>query len=482
MISRRQLLRNSAVALAASAAPSFANPATKPNPVQNVLWILVDDLGSQDLGCYGAEFNQTPRIDAFAKESLKFTNGYSAHPVCTPTRASVQTGNNPCRKAINITAFQEMPASQITIAEKLKQQKFRTYYLGKWHLGNSGSQLPEGQGYDVNIAGNGWGQPMKGYYSPWGMKNLPNGPKGEYLTDALTQKSVDLLKTHKAKHAEKPFFMQLAFYQVHTPIQPCKRYLEHFQARRDKFLKEGKLKAKRPSREERGGRTSLQSGNVNFATMLACADESIGKVLDTLKDLGYDKNTLVILIGDNGGLSTLKKRIFGKKRDWPPTCTLPFRAGKGWCYEGGTRIPFLVRIPGMTSAGKASDTPAWTADLYPTTMGLLGLSAPKGQCLDGVDLAPVVANPEAELKRAHPMVWFYPHPHGSGWPGGCAIRDGKWKLLCVDKSWELYDLDTDVAESKNLITSNPAKAKALRGKLEAYLKTARGSLFKPLPE
>ena len=184
MISRRQLLRNSAVALAASIVPAMAKPAAKPSPVQNVLWIVVDDLGSQDLGCYGAQFNQTPHIDALAETSLRFTNGYSAHPVCTPTRVSIQTGNNPCREAINITSFQKMPTSQVTIAETLKQQqKFRTYYLGKWHLGAGPTQLPEGQGYDVNIAGGGRGQPKKGYYSPWGMNNLPDGPEGEAPLD-----------------------------------------------------------------------------------------------------------------------------------------------------------------------------------------------------------------------------------------------------------------------------------------------------------
>jgi arylsulfatase A-like enzyme len=483
MISRRQLLRNSAVALAASIVPAMAKPAAKPSPVQNVLWIVVDDLGSQDLGCYGAQFNQTPHIDALAETSLRFTNGYSAHPVCTPTRVSIQTGNNPCREAINITSFQKMPTSQVTIAETLKQQqKFRTYYLGKWHLGAGPTQLPEGQGYDVNIAGGGRGQPKKGYYSPWGMNNLPDGPEGEYLTDALTRKAVELLRTHKAKHVDQPFFMQMAFYQVHTPIDPCKRYLKHFQNRKADFVKAGKLKLQAPTRTEGGGVTNLQGGNVNFATMLACTDESIGKILATLKALGYDKDTLVVLVGDNGAFTTISKSYAGKKPDIPPACALPLRAGKGWCYEGGVRVPFLVHVPGMPSAGKTSAAPAWTADLYPTTLGLLGLDVPKGQCLDGVDLAPIVATPDAKLNRSSPIVWFYPHRHSSGWPGGMAIRDGQWKLLRVSRRWELYDLEADVAESKNLVQSNPAMFKTLRAKLEAYLKTARGALFKPLPK
>jgi len=334
----------------------------------NFVFILVDDLGWADLGCYGSSFHETPNIDHLAGESLRFTSAYAACPVCSPTRASIMTGKYPARIGVTdwIAGRQshnpglpsdkllardfelEMKLEEVTIAEALKQAGYSTFFAGKWHLGQDSIYWPEYQGFDINKGGWRVGWPAGGYFSPYINPRLESGPDGECLTDRLTDESIRFLEDR----GKEPFFLYLSFYTVHNPQQGKPELIE-------KYEKKIKSMALDPEAMETidqewikyaapGGRyvERVQQGHPVYASMIETLDTNVGKLMKRLEELELDKNTIVFFMSDNGGLST---------SEGSPTSNLPLRGGKGWMYEGGIREPMFIKWPGSGSEGRVSD-------------------------------------------------------------------------------------------------------------------------------
>ena len=455
-------------------------------PIQephNIVFILVDDLGWTDLGYSGSSFYETPHIDDLSTRSVVFTNAYASSPVCSPTRAAIMTGLHPSR--LNITDWipgadpkdrmllgpqdlNELPLARKTIAEVLKDQGYHTFFAGKWHLGNQGYH-PEDQGFDYNFGGHHKGQPPGGYYSPYDNPKLVDGPEGEYLTDRLTDESIKFIADHK----EKPFLLFLSYYTVHTPIQASKRHVEKFQSKLKTLADSDVL-----TEVDKSGRTTLNQVNADYASMVFALDENVGRLINYLKDQDLYENTTIIFTSDNGGLSTLDS-------DWNrfgPTSVRPLRGGKGWLYEGGIRVPLLVKKAGYNGKDVQNDMPIVSHDLFPTILSLTGTTGPHEHQLDGSDLSFVLNDQDHSVERT--IYWDYPHYHGSGWRPGGAIRDGNWKLIQFYETdeLELYDLSADLSETNDLSNIQVEKAAELRKKLEDWRKNLEVQRPKANPE
>ncbi|WP_340111134.1 sulfatase [Maribellus mangrovi] len=431
----------------------------------NFVFILVDDLGWADVKCnYPESFYDTPNIDKLAESGVRFTQAYAANPVCSPTRAAIMTGKHPNR--VNITDWipgndpkkrpllgpqdaDELALDEVTIAEKLKEKGYKTGFIGKWHLGKKGF-YPEDQGFDSNIGGYHMGHPPGGYYSPYNNPKLPDGPEGEYLTDRLANEGIKFIKENK----ENPFFLYLAFYTVHTPIQAAKSSIEKYKAKRETLNIE-----EVPFREEGEGWTKMLQEDAPYASMVNAMDENVGRILAALKEHGLDENTWIIFTSDNGGLSTLY-------RPNAPTSNGPLRAGKGWCYEGGIRVPLIIAGPDVADPGRTTETPAISMDYFTTILNLAEIDHKDN---DGQNLLPILTN-EGSLDRDE-LFWHYPHYHGSAWTPGSAIRKGDWKLVLFyeDDHVELYNLANDPGESTNITEQNPEKVSELQKLLEVHL-------------
>ncbi len=450
--------------------------ASRPPP--NVVFILVDDLGWADLGGYGSTFHKTKNLDRFAKSSLVFTNAYSASPVCSPTRASILTGKHPSRvritdwipgddpkdrKLLGPQDLHELPLAEVTLAEAFKQQGYTTFFAGKWHLGGEGF-LPEDQGFDSNIGGIDKGQPPGGYYAPYQNPKLPDGPEGEYLTDRLTSESMRFMEENK----DQPFFLFLSYYTVHTPIQANKEYVDHYRTKLS-GLQDTVVHLK----PEHTGLTVRNQANPAYASMVHALDVNVGRLLDKLEALALSENTIVVFTSDNGGLSTLAGNRVA------PTSVKPLRAGKGWCYEGGIRVPLMIRMPGMENRGTTCEVPVVSYDFYPTLLDMAGIPLLPEQHRDGVSLLPLLHG-EKEISR-DAIFWDYPHYHGSAWTPGAAILMDHWKLIEFYETddVELYNLSEDIEETQNLAAKYPEKVDALRQKLRETQNDA-GSEF-PVP-
>ncbi|MFC2115293.1 sulfatase [Bacteroidota bacterium] len=426
----------------------------------NIVFILVDDLGWKDLGCYGSGFYDTPNLDELAEHSIRFTNAYSASPVCSPTRAAIMTGKHPAR--INITDWipgmsvsrakdpklitpediHNLPLEEITLAETFKEEGYRTFFAGKWHLGETEEFWPEFQGFDINRGGIDWGQPKRitggnAYYSPYNNARLENGPDGEYLTDRLTDESILFVKSA----GDDPFFLYLAFYTVHTPIMGCDQYDELYLKKSNQLPDGGNM----ITRQEHSVQTRINQSDPKYAAMVRSLDTNVGRLIDELKESGQLDNTIIVFTSDNGGLTTSNG----------PTSVIPLRAGKGWCYEGGIRVPLMISFPGSANPGKTCDVPAISMDFYPTLLELAGLVPNPGQHRDGMSLVPFLEDPDKDISRT--LVWHFPHYHGSAWRPGSAIREDKWKLIefYEDNKLELYDLNNDLEEQNDLSSKYP---------------------------
>lgn len=449
----------------------------------NFLFFLVDDLGWADIGAFGSKYHKTPNIDALADSGMKFTNGYAACPVCSPTRASIITGRHPVR--VNVTdwipGFQASKAynprflhvddrdnldlKEVTIAEALKEEGYQTFFAGKWHLGSEG-HLPTDQGFDFNIGGHHRGSPPGGYYSPWSNPYLKSKKKEEYLTERLTEESIQFLKERKK---DSPFLLYLSYYNVHTPIQPYKKRVGEYQKRAEEMFT-----GDTPTISERRGVSRGRQDSPDFASMVAAVDDSVGAILQSLEDLGMAEDTVVMFFSDNGGLCT--------KPTAGPTSNLPLRAGKGWLYEGGIREPMIIRAPGITDSGSVCDVPVMSTDFFPTILDLAGMPSQPEVHADGVSLVPLL---KGDKETEHePLVWHYPHYHGSTWTPGAAIRDGDWKLIEFYEfdEVELYNLKDDIGEKNDLSKSNPEKLAELRKKLSQWQKDMGASELKPNPD
>jgi arylsulfatase A-like enzyme len=440
----------------------------------NVVVFLVDDLGQRDLGCYGSTFYETPNVDRLAKEGTKFLNGYSTCPVCSPTRSSMLTGRYPARtKVTDYIGAAKVPSAwtrntlllpapyqdhldleETTLAEQLKTQGYATFFTGKWHLGGE-EFFPEKQGFDINLGGLDRGGPYggKGYFSPYGNPKLPDGPPGEHLPDRLASEACKFIESH----AKQPFLAYFSFYDVHTPLMARPDLQKKYEEKRARLGLEAKFAQEGP-REVR-----IVQEHAVYAAMVEAMDLAVGKVLAKLDELSLADSTLVIFTSDNGGLST---------SEGSPTSNLPLRAGKGWLYEGGIRVPWIARLPGVIPAGKESAVPITSADLMPTIVdacqlpnNLVGSSKVDGRSW-------WEAATETKPAEERPLFWHYPHYGNQGGAPGSAVRSGKWKLIrwYEGPTMELFDLETDPSETKNVADQHPDQAKALTEQLEAWIK------------
>ena len=445
----------------------------------NFLFFLVDDMGWADIGANGSKFHETPHIDRLAKSGMRFTQGYAAGSVCSPTRASIMTGKHPVR--VNITDWipgqsnrptnpllhpedrHSLALEEVTIAEALKQNGYQTFFAGKWHLGKEG-EWPTDQGFDVNIGGHHKGSPPGGYYAPWTNPALKAKKKDEYLTERLTNESAKFLES---RDKSKPFLLYLSYYNIHTPIQPYKKRIDHYKAKSEK-----NFTGPTPTEPEHDGKTRMRQDNPALASMVAAVDDSVGVLLDKLEELKIKENTVVIFFSDNGGLSTLGR--IG------PGCNKPLRAGKGWLYEGGIREPTIISAPGITKPGSISKKPIISMDFFPTILDLAGLPLQPELHVDGNSLLEQLKGNDSGERT---LYWHYPHYHGSTWKPGAAIREGNWKLIEFYhyNNFELYDLSNDLGEQNDLSKSNPHKAKELRAKLNKWQKKMNAKMPTPNP-
>ncbi|MGK7397142.1 MAG: sulfatase [Candidatus Cyclobacteriaceae bacterium M3_2C_046] len=449
---------------------------TEENP-PNVVFILVDDLGYKDLGVYGSTFYDTPHLDSLAGVSTRFTNAYAASPVCSPTRAALMTGKDPVR--VNITDWipghkleyvdnpnlvppediHNLPLSEITLAEAFKDHGYKTFYAGKWHLGETADYWPQQQGFDINKGGHHKGSPPGGYYSPYKNPRLENGPEGEYLTDRLTDESIQFIENNQ----DSSFFLYLAFYTVHTPIQGCEKYDAYYQQKKKQLPNQGEVKILQDGRLT----TRINQSDAKYAAMVRSMDENVGRLLRKLNDLRLAENTIIVFTSDNGGLTA-------RGSNPGPTAVYPLRAGKGWLYEGGVRVPLIIKTPGQ-QIGQITEQPAISMDLFPTVLQLAGLPRLPEQPQDGQSLMPYLKEPAQVDERT--LVWHYPHYHGTTWRPGSAIRQGDWKLIefYEKDTVELYNLKDDEGENINRSIELPEKAKELRGLMHEYIKARNGN-------
>ncbi len=454
----------------------------------NFVFILVDDLGYMDVGCNNRDsFYETPNINRLARGGMRFTNGYAACPVCSPTRYSIMTGKYPSR--VDATNFfsgtragrflpavlnDRMPLAEVTIAEALKEHGYATFFAGKWHLGPTEEFWPVNQGFDVNMGGWSRGGPYGGkrYFSPYGNPRLADGPPGEHLPDRLATETAKFIEANK----DGPFLAYLSFYSVHTPLIGRPDLVEKYKAKAERLglnqrqqfaLEEQVLPVKQPRRVR-----SVQSHAV-YAAMVESMDQAVGKVLDRLAELGLANNTAVILMSDNGGLST---------SEGSPTSNLPLRGGKGWLYEGGIRAPLIIRWPTVTPPGSTCDVPVISTDFYPTMLAMAGLPPRPLQHLDGKSLVPLLRGDDT-LKR-DALFWHYPHyANQGGFPGG-AVRTGDWKLIerFEDGRVHLYNLNDDLGERADVASANPQRVAAMRNRLHAWYREVDAKLLRPKPD
>ncbi len=440
-------------------------PARKPN----FIFILADDLGWKDLGCYGSTFFKTPNIDRLASEGVKFTDAYAACPVCSPTRASILTGKYPARlhltdwlpgqaskpdqKLQRPNFLNHLPLEEETIAEKLKMAGYVTATIGKWHLGGAGFE-PEKQGFDLNIAGNAAGTPAS-YFFPYQSKrgNLPKleqGKKNEYLTDRLTDEALKFFETNQTK----PFFLYLPHFAVHTPLIGKPKLIAKY---RDAI------------------KSSAAQTNAVYAAMIESLDESVGRILEKLKQLKLSDNTIVFFTSDNGGLSSNEG---GAKA----TSNAPLRDGKGYLHEGGIRVPLIVKWPGGTKAKSVCDTPVSSIDYFSTITEMVRGEATKNPTVDGVSLVPLLKQTTNKFSRE--LYWHYPHYSNQGGVPSGAIRDGDFKLIENYETGrlELYNLKDDLSETKNLANENAKKANELEQKLDLWRRNVDAQMMLPNPD
>jgi len=421
-----------------------ASAASRP---PNVILIVADDLGWTDLGCYGSDLYRSPEIDRLARDGMRFVSNYSACTVCSPTRAALLTGQSPARlhvtdwipglppsnpKLVVPEFTKHLPLEVKTLAECLHDAGYATASIGKWHLGGP-EFYPEHHGFDLNVGGNDQPQPRPGYFAPYAIDTIKQGPKGEYITDRLGREAVDFIQAN----AQRPFFLYMPHFAVHLPIQGKKKLVAKYQQR----VHDG-----------------MRHTNAGYAAMIDSMDQTVGEIRKTLESLNLADDTIIIFTSDNGG------RI-------PTSSNAPLRAGKGSCYEGGVRVPLIVYWPGKTTPDSECDVPTISMDLYPTILSMAGLPLPADQSCDGVSLVPLLRD-NGKLEDRN-LYWHYPHyqhyqkegttPYG-------AVREGDWKLIeHYDGSpLELYDVRQDIGEKDNQAASHPDLAKSLQEKLQAW--------------
>ncbi len=419
----------------------------------NVIFILADDLGWTDLACYGSGYYETPNIDKLAAQGMRFTNGYSCAPNCAPTRAALMTGQYQPRTGVYtvggidrfdwesrplrpIDNVQNLPKEKVTIADSMKRAGYATAMFGKWHLGSSAEYHPSKRGFDEALV-------TSGKHFNFELDPPVEYPKGQYLADFLTDRAVEFI----TKNKDKPFFLYLPHFGVHAPHQA-----------------KPELIAKFKDKPSAGGHH-----DPTYAAMIYSVDESVGRIMATLEELGLSKDTLIVFSSDNGGVGGYISS--GVSNNKGITDNAPLRGGKGMLYEGGVRVPYIFRWPGKIAAGSVCDDPILSVDMHPTLIALAGGKPPENQPLDGVDLnKALTSNDRKALERD--IFWHFPGYLGAGenqWrtlPGG-AIRHGDFKLIefFEDGRLELYNLKDDPSQKNNLTKDLPGLTNSLHARL-----------------
>lgn len=417
----------------------------------NFVFVLVDDMGWTDVSCFGSKFYETPNIDKLAAQGMKFTQAYSNCTVCSPSRASILTGKYCAR--LHITDWipghvrpqaklsvpdwtMYLPLEEMNLARRLKMAGYATASIGKWHLGGP-TYYPDKQGFDINFGGTDRGQPPT-YFAPYKISTIPDGPVGEFLSDRLTAEAVKFIESNK----DHPFFLYLPHFAVHQPIAGKKSVIEKFKAKVDP--------------------TNPQHSPV-YAALVESVDDSVGQIMQKLDELKLSDHTIIVFTSDNGGLL-------------PVTNNLPLRAGKGSAYEGGVRVPMIVRWPGVTKAGSECTTPVMGMDFYPTFLEIAGLSDDAVHAADGESLVPLLRQ-SGPLKRTS-IYWHYPHYHPGGATPYSAVRDGDFKLILFYETGntKLFNLKDDIGETKDLAPQQPDVVARLRQNLETWRQSVGAQL------
>ena len=440
----------------------------------NIIFILMDDMGWMDLGCYGSTFYETPNLDRLSAEGMRFTDAYASCPVCSPSRASVMTGKYPATLGITnwigandrgklkeVPYVDHLPLEETSIATRLSGLGYRTWHVGKWHLGER-PYYPDRHGFDVNVGGCDWGMPKNGYFSPYGIETLEDGPEGEYLTDRLTDEAIGLIRNNAAG---RPFFLNLWHYSVHTPIEAKEEDIVRFRRKAaelglDKIepMAEGECFPCEHKKHLRVQRRIIQSDPV-YAAMIYNLDWNIGRLLEALEATGQRDNTVIFFTSDNGGLSTA---------EGSPTCNFPLSEGKGWMYEGGIREPLIVSWPGVIPEGSVCNVPVSSVDFYPTLAELAGADPNEDPGVEGESLVPLLTG-NGELER-EAIYWHYPHYGNQGGTPFSSVRKGDYKLIefYEDNRVELYNLREDMSERTNLAEALPDRVRELRALLDNW--------------
>ncbi len=451
----------------------------------NIVFILADDLGWRDLSCEGSPIYESPNIDRIANEGMRFTQGYAACQVCSPSRASILTGKTPPRHGITDwigarsgIAWRDterhnkllppdydhgLRNEEITFVQVLKDSGYRTFFGGKWHLGDEGNH-PEQFGFEVNVGGWRVGSPSGGYFSPYKNPKLEDGPDGESLPIRLGTETANWIEAHK----NEPFLAYLSFYSVHGPIQTSQdRWAKYREKATERGLVDSRFIMDRnlPVRQ-------VQDCTI-YGGMVEAMDDAVGIVLDRLDQLGLADNTIVCFTSDNGGVSS---------GDSFPTSNLPLRGGKGRQWEGGIREPFHIKAPGITEPGSTCDVPVSGIDYYATFLELAGLDIPDQQVVDGLSLAPLLKGESDSTLSERDLFWHYPHYGNQGGDPSAMIRSQNWKLIHYfeDGHDELYDLDNDEGERSDISGAHPDRARELRGRLYTRLEEVDAKF--PIPD
>ncbi|MCP4642047.1 MAG: sulfatase [bacterium] len=459
ILSRRGFLRRSMSAAAAMAsAAGCATAGSAPTRKPNIVFMLIDDLGWADVACYGNTYHETPNIDRLATQGMRFTDAYAACPVCSPTRASIVSGQYPAHLGITdfipghlrpwakmrmpVNRTQYLPLEHVTVAEALKEAGYATAAFGKWHLGGR-DHFPDKQGFDTSLVTN-------GRHTKFRTTPPTEVSDDDYLSETLTDHAEKFMEANR----DTPFFLYLSHYAVHIPLDAREALVKKYEA---KPKPDGRI------------------AHPVYAAMVEHVDQSVGRIMDKLRELNLEDDTVLVFFSDNGGLQL---RFDGKG----PFVTenTPLRDEKGSVYEGGVREPLIVRWPGRIKPGSECDVPVTSVDFYPTFLELAGTERPARQVLDGESILPLL-NQRGGLDR-DAIYWHYPNYHHST-PAG-AIREGDWKLIefFEDGALELYNLKDDIGEAHNLASEMPKRAAALQKKLAAWRTSVNAAMPTPNPD
>ncbi len=433
----------------------------------NVILFLVDDLGYHDLGITGSELYETPNIDALAESGMSFDNAYASHPRCVPSRYGIQTGKYPARGHVP-GGKGSLKVEDYTIGEAFNEAGYTTFFAGKWHLGKNEEEWPQNQGYDYNVAGCSAGAPIS-YFYPYNVKSdkkdksnhkrivgLEEGEEGEYLTDRLTDETVQFIMEHK----DEPFFAMLSHYGVHTPFQAKEEIIRKYKKKVKTLIFDG------PELIDKDGQTKMYQDNAVYAAMIESVDESLGKIIETLKATGLMENTVIVFTSDHGGLSN--RGINNNRR--LATSNLPLRAGKGHLLEGGIRVPFIVYWPGNVAPGSTSGQVTVNIDIYPTLLEIAGIQN-QNKDIDGIS---IVSSLKAENSVERTLFWHSPlaRPSSTGDRNSTAVRQGDYKLVdwYDDGMVGLYNLKEDISEANDLSEKMPEKTAEMLGLINNWRK------------